>query len=629
MSEEEKKISMMDDEIEMYTDILKEGTPFDRFVSRGDVRDAIDIKAPRAEAERAVKRAIKSTISDGTARLLPIVGVAGTGKTHFYWVLKDLEKEEDWVCVYVPSPPTPVRTLLHIYTCLADEIGGLLEIVSKRVVDTYGKKGKLFGPSMKEVINHAIRYYPGVASDVIRALIMFEMSKPLKHVAERWLLGESFTEEELEKLKLNSILESDDTCLATLKIFAQHLRKVIILYFDELEIPFRTFGPEAEMQLLETIKRLYNEVPNIVICTACLEEVWNRILNEIADSALKSRMEKEANLQPFRVEDIEEFYISAMRHFWEYEKNVPLPADPLFPLNQTIFQEVLQKSKGNPRESIKILRDYLDLVLFGEGIPKPVISKISPTLEAGAAGDASAQPQVKSAVQMRIGEEEYVFDVTPATVAGGAIDSISTIARQLSKVFEISLDFEFKDKSGKAKKLAGVVEEKDSKKKYGIEVPSVKTFDRSGGVAAFYAASRVMEAVQNNAIVKGILVVPKGTSGKKYTSLLESAGDKLIIIELNQLEAESLIKDAKKNPSIKGREIAHVLFPTISLEVPVVAAVTGAPAAVPEGERAAPKVVKTCPFCQKELSDDNLNLLNEGFNAICSKCHKIIRVSQI
>jgi hypothetical protein len=138
MDEKGQPPKMTDDEVEMYRDILKEGTPFDRFVSRGDVRDSIDIKAPREEAERAVRRALRSTIADGTARLLPIVGVAGTGKTHFYWALKDLEEKEDkdWVCVYVPSPPTPVRTLLHIYTCLADEIGNLIETVSNRVVET-------------------------------------------------------------------------------------------------------------------------------------------------------------------------------------------------------------------------------------------------------------------------------------------------------------------------------------------------------------------------------------------------------------------------------------------------------------------------------------------------------------
>ncbi len=632
MDEKEQKITMLDDEVEMYTDILKEGTPFDRFVSRGDVRDTIDIKSPRAEVERLVRRALRSTIADGTPRLVPIVGVAGTGKTHFYWVLKDLEEieHENWVCVYVPSPPTPVRTLLHIYTCIADEVNDLLDVTSDQIIQTYGKKGKLFGPSMKEVINHAIKYNPGVAVDVIRALIIYGMAKEqsLKHAAERWLLGESFTEDELEKLKLNSVLESDDTCLATIKIFAQNMKKVFIFYFDELEIPFRTFGPEAEISLLETIKRIYNEVPNVLIITACLEEVWTRVLNDIADAALKSRMEKEAHLKPFTVEDVEEFYISAMRNFWENEKNVPLPVDPLFPLTDKIFKEVHAKSKGNPRESIKIIRDYMDMVLYGEGLPKPVVPEITPSISTGSTIDITTK-SAKTSIQMTIGSEEYVIDVNPSSVAGAAIDSISTIARQQNNPIDINIDFSFKGKGGKSKKLAGFVEDKTSQQTYGIEVPSVKTFDRSGGVAAYYAANRMLDAVQTGAINRGILIVPKGTAGKKYTSLVEQASDKLVVVELIQDEAESLIKGAKKNPSTKGREIARVLFPTISLEGP---ADPGAEVVEAQSSEVKEKVSiakPICPFCKNELTNSNLKLLNEGFNAICSKCHKIIRVSEI
>ncbi|NVM55033.1 MAG: hypothetical protein HWN66_15110 [Candidatus Helarchaeota archaeon] len=630
MAEEKKKITMMDDEIEMYTEILKEGTPFDRFVSRGDVRDTIDIKSPRAEVERLVRRALRSTIADGTPRLVPIVGIAGTGKTHFYWALKDLEEIEEgnWVCVYVPSPPTPVRSLLHIYTCLADEVNELLDRVSSQIIETYGKKGKLFGPSIKEVINHAVKYYPGVAVDVVRALIIYAMAKDqsLKAAAERWLLGENFTEEELEKLKLNSVLEADDVCLATLKIFAQNLNKVIILYFDELEIPFRTFGPEAEIRLLETIKRLYNELPNILIITACLEEVWNRILNDLADPALKSRMEKEAHLKPFEIQDIEEFYISAMQNFWENEKNVPLPADPLFPLTEKIFADVHRKSNGNPRESIKIIRDYMDMVLYGEGLPKLAFPEITPSVTRALSILEEIKP-VKSSVQMTIGSEEYVINVNPSSVAGAAIDSISTLARQQNKPLEINLAFEFKGKGGKSKKLAGIIEEKDSNQKYGIEVPSVKTFDRSGGVAAYYAANRVIDAITTGAIDKSILIVPKGTAGKKYTSIIESASDSLTIVELVQSEAESLIKGAKKNPSLKGREIARAVFPTISLEAPEPTAEEVA--SISELTEAPSKAAPKCPFCQNDLTADNLKLLNQGFNAICSKCHKIIRVDQV
>ncbi|MHA1425098.1 MAG: hypothetical protein ACTSQI_03845 [Candidatus Helarchaeota archaeon] len=638
MSYNEKKITMLDDEIEMYNDILKEGTPFDRFVSRGDVRDTVDIKAPRAEVDRAVKRALRAVISDGTARLLPIVGSAGSGKTHHFWVLKDLEETEgeDWVCVYVPSPPTPVRTLLHIYTCIADEVTDLLDIVSNQIIELYGKKGKLFGPSMKEVIGKAIRHYPGIAVDVIRALVIYGMAKDqgLKHAAERWLLGENFTEEELEKLKLNSVLESDDVCLATIKIFAQNLKKVMILYFDELEIPFRTFGSDAEMALLEIIKRLYNEVPNILIITACLEDVWTRVLSEIADPALKSRMEHEAYLKPFRVEDIEEFYISAMKYFWENEKNVPLPVDPLFPLTPSIFEAVFKKSKGNPRESIKFLRDYLDMVIYGEGLPKPTIIKKTISLTPGEDQEPIDKAAIKSSVQMTIGEEEYTIDVNPASVAGAAIDSIATLAHQQAKQIDITLDFAFLGKSGKTKKLAGVVIDTDSRQIYGIEVPSVKTFDRSGGVAAYYAANRVKEALDVKAITQGILIVPKGTAGKKYTSLIEAVGRQISVIELIQEEAESLIRTAKKNPTIKGREIAQVIYPTISLELPEEPAIIPESPPTPHTSSSLPEPEvsqKTflCPFCQNPLTDDNMKLLHEGFNAICQKCHKIIRANQI
>ena len=45
---------LTDEQKELYLDVLKEGTtPFDRFVSRGDVEDPVDIPNPRREIDRA------------------------------------------------------------------------------------------------------------------------------------------------------------------------------------------------------------------------------------------------------------------------------------------------------------------------------------------------------------------------------------------------------------------------------------------------------------------------------------------------------------------------------------------------------------------------------------------------
>jgi len=655
---------MEEEEVEMYIDALKEGTPFDRFVSHGHIRDPLetDIATPRTHVERIVNRAIRATLMDGRARFVPIIGVAGSGKTHFYWVLKDREiKTEEgkfWGCVYIPSPPTQVRILNHIYTCVVDELGAeIIDKVSQHLVQIYQtKKLGFLGGSMKETVEHAIRDNPGVGADVVRALITFQMgNKEDKEISLRWLLGEPLSENELAEIGLNSMIEEDDVCLATLKLFSAHLGKVLILYFDELEIPMRTMGETAEIKLLETIKRIYNEVPNCIIITACLDSVWDRIYNDkegkpsLADPALKGRMENISTLKPFTLDDIKRYYISSMNYYWENEKNLPAPVEnPLFPLDEPVFEKVFEHSKGNPRDAIKIIRDYLDRILYPDGyadisrkdiietpgiqlyerlkaspfitaeeqspeftatestevqeqpkeIPGELVAKIStkgaekPTvtiitprkkstdiktattiqessskLEEPATVDQQLAAEVtpstseqikKTLVQIKIEEDNYVIEVNPQSVLGAAIDSAKTGAKLLNKKIETQLDFTF-TLGNKEKKCGALIIAEGVK--IGIDVPSVKSFSRSGGVAAYYSVNRLKDGISAGAFSKAILIVPKNTKGAKYSSVVKSLGDKLKITEINQKEAEALIYFAKKELSVHGKQIVNFLFP--------------------------------------------------------------------
>ncbi len=616
--------------------MLKEGTPFDRFVSHGHQKDPLelDIDSPRKKTERIVNRALRSTISDSTARFVPIVGKAGTGKTHYYWVLKDREMKTEegqkWKVFYIPSPPAMVRTLQHIYTCLVDEIGlDLIKEVSKKVRDVYQKRGILGGSGMKETIEIACRENPGPSADVIRSLLTVEMSdrKQKRVLAEKWLLAEPLSEEDIATIQVSSIIEDDDTCLAAIKIFAKYLDEVLVFYFDEMEIPFRTFGEEAEVNLLETIKRLFNEVPNCIIITACIDTVWNRIYDDepdkpsLADGALKGRMESVAELIPFTVEDIENYYINAMKYFWEIEMNVDAPEDPLFPFDQKVFQIIFNKSKGNPRESIKLIRDYLDEVIYDEGeavitpeeimetekvksqpieIPKPeviieenkpteviepepepvientisqetiieepkpeaelpVIEEVKPVTETN---ESQAERIKKTLVKIAIEEDDYVIEVTPQSVAGAAVSSVELLSGD-NKVDAV-LGYNFTTK-GKAKTISAKIEVAGNK--YGIDVCSCKSFDRSGGVAAYYSINRLKDGLDSHEFNKTILIVPKGTGGAKYMSVRESNAETIQVIELNQKDAENLILGSnKKEPSIFGKEIAAVIFPELKSE---------------------------------------------------------------
>ncbi|MFX1414475.1 MAG: hypothetical protein ACFFA2_11665, partial [Promethearchaeota archaeon] len=115
----------------MYLDVLREAPilPFSNFVSRGDIADKVDISRPRSHIDREVYRLVRQTYRDRSSRLIPILGSAGTGKTHAYHSFKDKERENrkkleqtteeeevevsqlepvDWSIAYVPSPPASI-----------------------------------------------------------------------------------------------------------------------------------------------------------------------------------------------------------------------------------------------------------------------------------------------------------------------------------------------------------------------------------------------------------------------------------------------------------------------------------------------------------------------------------------
>jgi hypothetical protein len=577
----------------MYLDVLREAPilPFSNFVSRGDIRDKVDIPRPRSYIDREVYRLVQQTYRDRSSRLIPILGSAGTGKTHAYHSFKDKERENrkkleqsleeqeievsqlepvDWTIIYVPSPPASIRVLLHVYTCIIESVGPeILDAVSQKLVFEKwgGKKGGIFQkPKIDEVIQKGIREFPGIFADCVKALVTYQLDKGRKALAERWLLGEDLEPEELADLGINSVVEEDDVCLAMIKIITENLDRVLILYFDELESPYRYLGEVAEMKFLEILKRLYNEVKGLVIIIAVLKEIWPRIL-EIADQPLRSRMEPEQELKPFSLNDLKIFYSRTMETFWD-DNNLNPPLYPLFPLNEKLIEMIYEKTQGNPRNSIKLCRRFIDKVVMEE-------MSVEELMEIGVDIVATAKPPqlpdeeivdfskprevIKKTIEEILAEEEYVVDVNPASVAGAALKSIIKIGEEKNKKFDTQLEFKFM-LGKKSQTLAAMIEYE--KRKFGLEIPSIKTFDRSAGVAGYYAAKRLKDAIDQDAIDNAILIVPEGSGGAKFEMILQNNAE-IHKIELNNETGEQLIANALTYPTEKGWEIAKIIFTDI------------------------------------------------------------------
>jgi len=590
---------LSDDDKEMYLDVLREAPilPFSNFVSRGDIPDKIDISRPRSYIDREIYRLVRQTHRDRSSRLIPILGSAGTGKTHAYHSFKDKERENrkklelstegedvevsqlepaDWTIIYVPSPPASIRVLLHVYTCIIEEVGPeILDIVSERLVREKwgGKKSGLFQkPKIEEVIQKGIREFPGVFADCVKALVTYQLDKNKKALAERWLLGEDLAPEELSELGINSVVEEDDVCLAMIKIITENLDRVLILYFDELESPYRMHGEVAERKFLEILKRLYNEVKGLVIITAVLKEIWPRIL-EIADAPLRSRMEPEQELKPFSLNDLKIFFSKSMEAFWE-DNNLNPPLYPLFPLNEKLIEMIYEKTQGNPRNSIKLCRRFIDKVVMEE-------MSVEELLEAGAEIVATAKPRtaeteeeiidfskpreiIKKTIEEILAEEEYVIEVNPSSVAGASLKSIIKVGESKEKKFKTQMEYKFMI-GKRSQTLAASIEFEG--KKWGMEIPSIKTFDRSAGVAGYYAAKRLKDAIGEKAIDSAILIVPVGSSGAKFEMILQN-NPGIHKVELTNETGESLIANALSHPSKEGWEIARIIFTDIGEYIP-------------------------------------------------------------
>ena len=155
-----------------------------------------------------------------------------------------------------------------------------------------------------------------------------------------------------------------------------------------------------------------------------------------------------------------------------------------------------------------------------------------------------------------------MIEVTPQSVAAAVIESIELFAgdQQVSK----TMGYDFTSKN-KKRTISAKIESQG--KKFGVDVCSCKSFDRSGGVAAYYSITRLQDGLNVNEFDQTILIVPKGTGGAKYTSVRESNVDQIFVIEIDQKDAEALILGTnKKEPSEIGKNIASIIFPELKNE---------------------------------------------------------------
>ncbi|MFX0061393.1 MAG: hypothetical protein ACFFC7_04340 [Candidatus Hermodarchaeota archaeon] len=516
-----------------------EPTPFDRYVSKAHVPDMIDISRPRHAAEKAFLTSLR-LVEEENFVFLPIIGEAGTGKTHFFWFIKEIERKYSnyWRCVYVPSPPSSERIALHIYSCCLDQLSDLLPTASNNLMLgflNYKNREKI---TQQGFIDKIAENYGSASKDILNALFTYKEKRGKnKILAERFLLGDLLPNQSSLSIKSRS-LEDKDIGVA-LKLLARYYRKTLVFYFDELEIPFRSNIEGIKEAFLSSLKNLSN-IPNTVIITACLTDFWPNLKMDLKN--LFPYMTKEADLLPFSVQDLKDFYWKAMNHWWQSVCGVFPPSDhPYFPLIESDFDEILLKTNGNPRNCIKLIRKYLD-------------ARFSVYLE------GSADPPSLShddSLKLDILEEESLI-ISNETISQALITTLTGRFNSLKYQYELVEKPQFDPKE----RISFYLNIENTK--IGIQIPKVKSFNRDGGIAAYYALQSLKNTIDAGHIHYGLMIAPFQTQGEKFIDLLAQAKFRVKCLYVNGEVAENLILHSQN--SSFGREIVRNILTFLNQE---------------------------------------------------------------
>ncbi len=552
--------------------------PFETFVSKGKVPEDIDEQGPRKEIDSQIYALLKRISENKFSEIYTIIGASGSGKTHAFWAYynqsqKLLQKKQEgtldtdecyWRIVYIPSPPSASRIILHIYTCIINDIGmEVIDNVSKKLVERWGGKKRVFVQTdYNEIITHGIQENPGILSDCVKAMVYYQLDNKRKDSAKKWLLGANVKAEEMEKMEIKETVESEDICLSMLVLIMGNLDFPVLLYFDEVESPYRMFGSTAERKFLEIIRKIFNDVPNVLIVLSILKEIWPRI-REVLKESLEDRIKEVVELKPFTVADLKMYYAKTMKKFWE-SHGIKYPyegAPPLFPLNEDVIKIVIEKTGGNQRACIKTLKQIMDDHIHENMTIDDLMQELKEQI-AKDQKNQSKQPEQTNEPSNELAhegfpEDDVTLEVNPASIVGAMLKSIEFYAKEHKLPIQLYFDQKFLI-GKKSTTIAGVIKFKE--KYYGVETPTIINFDKPSEMQAFYGFKRLKDAIQDKILEKAVFITPPIERTEKIKTLLEDLKGKVYLIETSEPQAESLIKNAMNSPLSITKEVSKFLL---------------------------------------------------------------------
>ncbi len=382
------------------------GSPFKKFVSTGEIEEDLELVQSRQDLLYSIINVIEK---DGNF-ILPIIGDVGTGKTHLFWALK--HELYYYNIVYISLEEVIKKFYYYIYSEFMENMGiEVLRNIARRLCNNWGALERKFGffhiadlEKVREVAfeNWAPNFEHKTAiKDIINAFTAHQIDPYKKIEVERWFLGEVIDIRELSRLDLSHDLRGRNHSYTMLKILVENSMINSVLFIDDFEKVISMMKPisieekEEKEEVFDrswlygsrespekrTAEKLLDKIINLnkinglrIIITLKSLDYYKEIKGKLEgrNGNLLNVLKEPIILSNFIEKDLATFYKKNLEFFFgninyfDYFRDF---SDSYYPLKEEVLKYIYNKSKGNPREIIKILnRVFNEIILSNEDL---------------------------------------------------------------------------------------------------------------------------------------------------------------------------------------------------------------------------------------------------------------------
>jgi hypothetical protein len=319
----------------IYLNILKKSNDY-RKQLEFEIFNVYQNKTSILKIKKSLTNFIQNTQYDKISRILPILVTSKSVKVDLFDLIKD--EIQQGRLVYVPNPPASVSIFNHLYNCFIEEFGlNFLEEISKKI-QTHPKRNQCE-----------------------KAFIHLHNEKK-KDLVIRWFLGEELSIQDKETLGFKNEIDTDENSFEMIKIIGNYSDKVILLYIDDIELPYEKYGESAEIKFLESLKRVHHDVKQLVIILICLKESWPKIL-KLADESFRSILGPE--IEFYDLVQLKGLITKTMDNYW-LKNGIKPPINQYFPLNEKLINTFFKKTEGDIKNFLKLCIETIDKIIASE-----------------------------------------------------------------------------------------------------------------------------------------------------------------------------------------------------------------------------------------------------------------------